>query len=167
MAEFPQSGQRKDPYKNYKFRIKIDQQYVAGLSKCTGLKKTTEVIEWRESGDPSVVRKLMGRTSFQPVTLEGGVTHDTTFQDWANQVNNNDGSDASMDLSKYRKDIILELYREDDKKVLEYTIKRAWISEYQALPDLDAGAHAVAITSIKIENEGWIQTGNTDPGNSL
>jgi phage tail-like protein len=167
MAEFPSSAQRKDPYKNYKFRIKVDGNYVAGTSKCTGLKKTTEVIEWRESGDPSVVRKLMGRTAFQPVTLEAGVTHDTAFQDWANQVNNNDGADASMDLSKYRKDITLELYREDDKKVLEYTIKRAWVSEYQALPDLDAGAHAVAITSIKIENEGWIQVFNADPGNSL
>jgi phage tail-like protein len=155
MAEFPTNTHRKDPYKNFKFRVKWDGAYVAGLAKCGGLKKTTDVIEWRESGDPSVVRKLHGRTTFQPISMEAGVTHDTAFSDWANLVNNNDGTDASSSLKNYRKDITIELLNEMGTVVLAYTVKRAWVSEFQALPDLDASAHAVAITSIKIENEGW------------
>jgi phage tail-like protein len=108
----------------------------------------------REAGDPSTVRKLPGRTSFAAITLEAGVTHDTTFEDWANLVNNFQG-DAAMSLAKYRKDLIIEVLNLQATTVLAYKVHRAWVSEYQALPDLDAGAHAVAITMIKIEHEGF------------
>jgi phage tail-like protein len=155
MAEFTVNPSRRDPYKNFKFRVKWEGQYVAGFSKVSGLKKTTEVIEWRNGAEASVVRKLMGRTSYQQITLEAGVTHDVTFQTWANQVNNNDGSDASMDLSKYRKNIIIELLNEQGTKVIAYNIYSCWVMEYQALPDLDTSAHAVAITSLKIDCDRW------------
>jgi len=163
MAEFSVNSHRLDPYKNFKFRVKWDGKYVAGLQKCGGLKKTTEVIEWRESSNPNIVRKLHGRTSYQPITLEAGVTHDTAFEDWANQVNSFQG-DAAASLVKYRKDVIIELLNEQGATVIAYKVHRAWVSEYQAMPDLDSNAHAVAISSIKIEHEGFERdTGVAEP----
>lgn len=156
---FSVNANRHDPYKNFKFIVKFDGKTpVAGLSKCTGLKKTTEMIEWREAGNSSTVRKLPGRTSYQPITMEMGVTHSTDFEDWANLVNFYTGSTDSakqMSLKDFRKDIRLELLNEQGTTVIAYKIHRAWISEYQAMPDLDAGAHAVAITSVKMEHEGF------------
>jgi phage tail-like protein len=161
MAEFSVNTHRLDPYKTYKFRVKwsadpgAPPSYVAGLQKCGGLKKTTEVIEWRSAGDPgSTVRKLTGRTNYQPLTFEQGVTHDLTFEKWANLVNNPLG-DAANSPRNYRKDITIELLNEAGQVVIAYNLKRAWVSEMQALPDLDANGKSVAITSIKIEHEGY------------
>ena len=154
MAKFTANPQRVDPYRNFKFRIKIDNVYVAGLSKCSALKKTTEMVEWYESGDPSTPHKLPGKTKYDPLTLSGGVTHDTTFEDWANLVNNFQG-DASMSLKKFRKNVIVDVFNEEDQKVLSYQVFRCWVSEYQALPELDAAGNAVMIETVKLENEGW------------
>ncbi len=46
MVEFPVNPTRFDPYKNFKFRIKWDGAYIAGVSKVSALKRTTEVIEF-------------------------------------------------------------------------------------------------------------------------
>ncbi len=154
MAKFTVNTHRFDPYRNFKFKVKVDNQYVAGLSKCSALKKTTEVTQWREGGDPSISRQLPGKTKYEAITLEAGVTHDTTFEDWANLVNNFQG-DAAMSLKNFRKDITIDVFNEAGQKVLSYNVFRCWVSEYQALPDLDASANAVAIEHIKIENEGW------------
>ncbi|MBK8258028.1 MAG: phage tail protein [Polyangiaceae bacterium] len=154
MALFSVNSHRSDPYKNFKFRVLIDGRPVAGLSKMGALKKTTEAIEWREAGDPSIVRKMPGRTKFEAITMEAGLTHDTTFEDWANLVNNLDGS-AAMSLAKYRKDIAIEVMNLQGTPVLRFKVRRAWISEYQATPEMDANANAVAITMIKIEHEGF------------
>ena len=154
MAKFTVNAQRYDPYRNFKFRIKVDNVYVAGLSKCTALKKTTEMVEWREGGDPSTTHKLPGKTKYEPVTLTAGVSHDTTFEDWANLVNNFQG-DAAMSLKNFRKNITIDVFNEADQKVLSYNLFRCWVSEYEALPDLDASANAVMIQTIKLENEGW------------
>ena len=154
MAKFTVNAQRYDPYRNFKFRIKVDNVYVAGLSKCTALKKSTEMVEWREGGDPSTTHKLPGKTKYEPVTLTAGVSHDTTFEDWAGLVNNFLG-DASMSLKNYRKNITIDVFNEADQKVLSYNLYRCWVSEFEALPDLDASANAVMIQTIKLENEGW------------
>lgn len=154
MAKFTVNTHRFDPYRNFKFKVKWDGKYVAGLSKCTALKRTTEMTEWREGGDPSSTRKLPGKTKYEPITLEAGVTHDTAFEEWANKVNNFQG-DAAMSLKNFRKDITIDVFNEAGQKVLSYNVFRSWVSEYQALPDLDASANAVAIQNIKIENEGW------------
>ena len=154
MAKFTVNTHRFDPYRNFKFKVKVDNQYVAGLSKCTGLKRTTEVTPWREGGDPSTTRQLPGKTKYEAITLEAGVTHDTTFEDWANLVHNFQG-DAASSLKNFRKNISIDVYNEAGQKVFTYNVFRCWISEYQALPDLDAGANAVAIQTIKLENEGW------------
>ncbi|AGK51709.1 MULTISPECIES: phage tail protein [Burkholderia] len=156
MAQFSVNPQRFDPYKNFKFRIKWDGRYVAGISKVSALKRTTEVVEHREGGDPSTSRKSPGRTKYDAVTLERGVTHDTEFEKWANKVwHFGSGLGAEVSLKTFRKDLILEVYNEAGQLALAYRIFRCWVSEFQALPDLDANANAVAIQHIKLENEGW------------
>ncbi len=156
MAEFTVNATRFDPYKNFKFRVRWDGRYVAGVSKVGALKRTTEVIKHRHGGDPSSSRKSPGRSEFEAVTLERGVTHDQEFETWANKVwNYGSGLGSETSLSDFRKDIILEAYNEAGQLVIAYKLYRCWVSEFQALPDLDANANAVAIQSIKLENEGW------------
>jgi phage tail-like protein len=154
MPQFSTNTHRQDPYKNFKFRVKWDNRYVAGLSKLTAIKQTTEPIEWREAGGPSIVRKLPGRTKFEPVTLEAGLTHDKQFLEWANQVNNA-GGDAVMSLRNYRKEVTVEVLNLQGTKVMAFTLHRAWVSEFQALPEMDANANAVAIQMLKLEYEGF------------
>jgi phage tail-like protein len=156
MATFAVNTHRFDPYKNFKFRVKWDGKYVAGICKVSALKRTTEVVEHREGGDPSTSRKSPGRQKYEPVTLERGVTHDVEFEEWARKVwNLGSGLGAEVSLKDFRKDIILEMYNEAGQLVIAYNIHRCWVSEYQALPELDSNANAVAIQSIKLENEGW------------
>src|SRR5260370_4238038 len=165
MAQFTVNTQRFDPYKNFKFRVKWDGRYVAGVSKVSGLKRTTEVVKHREGGDPSITRKSPGRSDFDAITLERGVTHDVDFESWANKVwNLGAGLGAEVSLRDFRKDVILELYNEAGQLAIAYKIYRCWVSEYQSLPDLDANANAVAIQHIKLENEGWERdTSVTEP----
>lgn len=156
MAQFSVNPQRFDPYKNFKFRIKWDGRYVAGVSKCSALKRSTEVIEHREGGDPSTSRKSPGRTKYEAITLERGVTHDLEFERWTNKLwNYGAGLGAEVSLRDFRKDLIIEVYNEAGQLVLAYKVYRCWPSECQAFPDLDANANAVAIQTLKLENEGW------------
>ena len=156
MAEFSVNVHRFDPYKNFKFRVKWDGRYVAGISKVSALKRTTEVVEHREGGDPSSSRKFPGRTRYEPITLERGITHDPEFENWANKVwHVGHGLGSEVSLKDFRKDIIIEIYNEAGQLAIAYKVYRCWVSEYQALPDLDANANAVAIQHIKLENEGW------------
>jgi phage tail-like protein len=156
VPQFAVNPQRFDPYKNFKFRIKWDGRYVAGVSKVSPLRRRTEVVVHREGGDPSTSRKSPGRTQFDPITLERGVTHDEEFERWANKVwNLGAGLGTEVSLKDFRKDIVIELYNEAGQLALAYKVYRCWVSEYQALPDLDANANAVAIQLITLENEGW------------
>jgi phage tail-like protein len=156
MAQFTVNPRRFDPYKNFKFRVKWDGRYVAGVSKIGALKRSTEVVEHREGGDASTSRKSPGRTKYEPITLERGVTHDKEFEKWANKVwNYGSGLGSEVSLKDFRKDLIIEVYNEAGQLALAYKVYRCWVSEFQALPDLDANANAVAIQTLKLENEGW------------
>lgn len=156
MAQFSVNAQRFDPYKNFKFRVKWDGRYVAGVSKVSALKRTTEVVKHRDGGDPNSSRKSPGRTEYEAITLERGVTHDTEFEKWANKVwNYGNGLGAEVSLKDFRKDITLELYNEAGQLAIAYKVYRCWVSEYQAAADLDANANAVLIQHLKLENEGW------------
>jgi phage tail-like protein len=156
MAQFKVNQPRVDPYKNFKFRVKWNGKYVAGVSKVSTLKRTTEVVKHRHGGDPSSSKKSPGRTEYDPISLDRGVTHDIEFEQWANKVwNFGNGLGAEVSLKDFRKDIVLEVYNEAGQLAIAYKIYRCWVSEYQALPDLDANANAVAIQHIKLENEGW------------
>src|SRR5437867_3135417 len=165
MAQFTVNATRFDPYKNFKFRVKWDGHYVAGVSKVGGLKRTTEVVKHREGGDPSSSRKSPGRTEYDAITLERGVTHDADFAAWARKVwNFKAGLGSEVSLKDFRKDIAIEVYNEAGQLALRYNVFRCWVSEYQALPDLDANANAVALQHIKLENEGFeLDAGVTEP----
>ncbi len=156
MAEFSVNTQRFDPYKNFKFRVRWDGRFVAGISKVGALKRTTEVVEHRVGGDPSTSRKSPGRSKFEAITLERGVTHDPEFETWANKVwSFGAGLGAETSLRDFRKDIIIEMYNEAGQLAIAYKVFRCWVSEYQAMPELDANANAVSIQTLKLENEGW------------
>ena len=163
--QFSVNVQRLDPYKNFKFRVKWDGRYVAGVSKVGALKRTIDVVEHRSGGDPSTVIKAPGQTKFEAITLERGVTHDPEFEKWANKVwsfGSNLGAEVS--LKDFRKDIIIEMYNEAGQLALSYKVYRCWVSEYQALPELDASGNAVAIETLTLQNEGWERdTSVTEP----
>jgi phage tail-like protein len=156
VVQFSVNAQRFDPYKNFKFRVKWDGRYVAGVSRVGALRRSTEVISYRDGGDPSSERKSPGQTTYDPITLERGVTHDLEFEQWANKAwTLGAGLGAESSLKDFRKDVIIEVYNEAGQVVLAYRVYRCWVSEYTALPDLDAGAGAIAIQSIRLEHEGW------------
>jgi phage tail-like protein len=156
VAQFTVNATRFDPYKTFKFRVKWDGRYVAGISKVSALRRTTEVVEHREGGDPSSVRKSPGQTSYEPITLERGVTHDKEFEQFTNKVwNFAGGPGTESSLADFRKDITIEVYNEAAQLVLAYNVFRCWVSEAQLLPDLDASTSAVAIQTIQLQHEGW------------
>lgn len=154
MAKF--KGERVDPYKNFKFIVRWEGKDVAGMSKVSGLTRSTQVISYREGGDPSSTLKMPGQIEYSPITMERGVTHDPAFEEWANKVwtyGNDRG--AEMSLKDFRRDIIIDLLDEAGQTAISYKIYRCWVSDYTALPDLDASENGVAIQSITLQNEGW------------
>jgi len=153
-AQFVVNAYRFDPYKNFKFRVRWDGKVVAGVSKISALKQTTEPVKHREGGDPSSSRVTPSVWNFEPITLERGVTHDPEFEKWAQKVWDIQG-DASISLKDFRKDIIIELLNEQGVVAKAYKVYRCWVSDYQALPELDSNAHAVAIEHMVLQNEGW------------
>jgi phage tail-like protein len=156
MAQFTTNPQRFDPYKNFKFRIKWGADYVAGVSKISSLKRTTEVVKHREGGDPSSSRKSPGRTEYEAITIERGVTHDVAFEQWANKVwNYGSGLGKEVSLADFRKDLVIEVYNEAGQAAVRYKVFRCWVSEFQSMSDLDANGNAVLIQHLKLETEGW------------
>jgi len=147
---------RFDPYKNYGFLVFLGESVtpVAGVSKVTGIKRTSDVIEYKEGGN-AIVLKGIGRTKYEPITLERGVTHDPEFEEWANASQVLDKGSPKSRLGDLRKTVRIVLRNEAGQPVQQYIIYRCWVSEYQALPDLDAGGNAIALQHIKLENEGW------------
>jgi phage tail-like protein len=158
--EFPVNTHRYDPYKNFKFRVKWDGKTVAGVSKVGALKRTTEVVTHREGNDASTPRHSPGQTKYDPIMLERGVTHDKAFEQWANKVWNYgswkaDGTGEEVSLKDFRKDIYIELMNETGQVAIAYKVFRCWVSEFQAMPELDGNANAIAIQHIQLQNEGW------------
>ena len=165
MAEFPTNPARFDPYKNYNFRVKWDGQYIAGITKVSGLVRTTGVVENREGGDTSRARKSTGLTSFCPITLERGLTDDPAFENWANLVFQFGASvGTEMVLDQFRKDISIELCNEAGQLVRAYKVYHCWPREYQTMSALDANETAVVIERLTLENEGWERDTSVVPG---
>jgi phage tail-like protein len=154
MAQFTVNTHRFDPYKNMKFRLRWDGKVVAGISKVSALKHSIEPVMHREGGDNRMQRASPSIVKWEPITLERGVTHDIEFEAWARLIYSTDG-DAAISLKNFRKDIIIELLNEQGNVAKAYKVYRCWVSEYQALPELDANAHAVAIEHMVLQNEGW------------
>ena len=141
-----------DPYENFRFKVNWDGRYVAGVSKVGGLRRTTDVVEYREGGNFGATVKFAGRTKYEAITLERGVTQDRAFEEWANSVVK---FGTGVGLPNFRKDIRIDVFDETGRTVLSYHVFRCWVSEYQAISDLDANADGVLIEMIKLENEGW------------
>jgi phage tail-like protein len=157
-------GTRVDPYKNFKFRVKFEgsSTYVAGVSKISPLKRSTEVVRHRAGGDNSLTGKSPGRTDYDAITMERGVTHDIDFEQWANKVwdyRNAQAANADQEVSlaDFRKNLTIDLFNEAGQKVISYQVFGCWVSEYVAWADLDANANAVLIQHIKVENYGWVR----------
>jgi phage tail-like protein len=160
MAQFSINTTRIDLYKNFKFQLAWeDGTVVAGVSKVSALKRTTEVVSHREGGDVSAPRHSPGKSSFEPITVERGVTHDPAFEEWANLVYSTSG-DAAVSLAGYKRNLLLNVFNLQGQVVKSYRIFRAWVSEYTALPELDANGNAVMFETIVLQNEGW----ERDPG---
>lgn len=161
MAEFPKNPQRLTPYPNFRFKVKWDNKYVAGVSKVSALSRRTEVASHRSGGDPSVSHSSPGQTSYEPITLERGVSYDPTFQQWANKVfdvtnsQSKDGQNTS--LLDFRKSLTIEVYNEAGQKVLAYNVFNAWVSEYREVSDLDSGANAFVMETLTLQNSGWVR----------
>jgi phage tail-like protein len=165
--QFPANAHRYDPYRTFMFQVIIDGAPVAGLKTMSALKKTTEAVKWRSAGDPAHERVMPGGTSFEAVTLEQGLTHDPVFENWANLVNNIQGN-AAMSLVNYRKDVVINVLNLQGEVAMSYTLTRAWVSEFQALPEFDAGSmNAVGIQTLILQHEGWERdTSVTEPAES-
>lgn len=161
---FVKNAKRVDPYKNFKFRLLWDDKPVMGISKVGALKRTTEVVKHRDGGDNSTDHKSPGRTSYDAITVERGITHDPEFEAWANKVHPYSG-DTAMDLAAYKKNLTLEMMNEKGHAVYRYFLYDCWVSEYTAIPELNANANAVAIESLKIELEGWDRDKDTKEPN--
>jgi phage tail-like protein len=149
---------RYDPYKTYRFLVYFGTSTspVAAVSKVTGIKRSSDVIEYKEGGNP-IILKGLGRTKYEPITLERGLTQDKDFVNWANMSQVLDHGSPNTSLANLRQNIRIDLLNEEGQPVWRFFVYRCWVSEYQALPDLDAGANAIAIEHIKLENEGWEQ----------
>lgn len=156
MAMFSVNTYRIDPYKNFKFRVNWDGRDVAGVSKVSGLKRTTELVEHRDGGDLSGKRKSPGLSTYEPIMLERGLSHDTDFEEWANLVHNYQG-DGAVSLRNFRKDIVISVYNLSGQKVLSWRVFRCWVSEYQPLPEMDANANGIAIQTLGITHEGFLR----------
>jgi phage tail-like protein len=153
---FSVNTSRYDPYKAYRFLVYfgLSTTPVAGVSKVGGLKRSSDAIDYKEGGN-AIILKGLGRTKYDPITLERGVTHDTDFQDWADAAQVLDKGAPNTSLKNLRREIQIVLLNEAGQAVHRYIVHRCWVSEFQALPDLDAGGNALALEHIKLENEGW------------
>lgn len=155
---FPNNPHRYDPYRTFKFQVLIGKTVVAGLSKMGALKRTTEAVKWRAAGDPSQQRVIPGGSSFEAVTLEQGLSHDPVFEEWANAVNNVAEGDGGVSLKNYRREVIINVLNLAGQAAMSFKLKRAWVSEFQALPEFDANnMNTIGIQSITIQHEGFVR----------
>jgi phage tail-like protein len=157
---FPANAHRFDPYKNFKFRLKDGERTVLGVSKVGTLKQTTQVVTYRSGGDNTWERKSPGRTTYDAIMLERGITQDRDFERWAKQVSSWDG-DPTKDLVGYKRELTLEVMNEKGQVAMRCFLHECWVSEYTAMPELDASGNAIAVESVKLELEGWSRDEST------
>ncbi|HLN88633.1 MAG TPA: phage tail protein [Candidatus Binatia bacterium] len=164
---FEKKKNREDPYGNFKFRVKDSNgKTILGVSKIGALRRTTEVVKFREGGRSLADTKSPGRTSCDAMILERGITYDPNFENWANMVHSY-GEKASMDLRNYKRDLALEVMNEKGQVMKRYFLYRCWVSEYSALPQLDTNQNAILVERIKLELKGWEREADThDPNDN-
>jgi len=154
MGEFVVNPHRLDPYKAFKFQVILDNRIVPGVSRVSALRRYTEPVVFRSGSFPNHFLSAPGPSKFDSIMLERGVTHDTTFEDWA-ELAYAPAGDAAMSLRHFRKDMRINLLNQQGAVVLSYMIYRCWVAEYQPLPELNANGNDVAIETIVLEHEGF------------
>jgi len=127
---------RDSAYRQYRYRLRYKGHEIAGFRGMGLLHPLTP-----------------GRAKSETVTLKRGVTQDSQFQQWANSVTK---SATGAPPAAFRKNVSLEVYNEAGQVVQRFTFTKSWVSQYSALPVLNANGNAVAIEHIKIEVEGWV-----------
>ena len=153
----PPRASKFDPYRKFKFRIKIDGKVVAALTKCSALTVSVASTEFRSGEMDAFKQKLPGQVTFEPITLEQGVTDDKTFELWATAMANymgNKGADSEKTPDDFRKDLDIEIYNLNNERVKAYRVYNCWVSKYTAVPDLDAASSDVMIQTLELQNEG-------------
>jgi len=153
MTSFAVNPHRLDPYKNFKFRVILDGKVVPGVSKVGPLKRRTTTILVRDGNFANHSITAPGLTEFEPIVMERGITHDKTFETWAALAYG--GSSGAMSLKTFRKNVRIDLLNEQGTVVRSYMVYRAWVSEYTALPVMDASGNDVAIETLVLTYEGF------------
>jgi phage tail-like protein len=141
----PKLGDTPDPYKSFRYRVSLDGRYVAGF---TVMKPLPPSAEPHRPNSPSTPQAPQ-RTKWDSVTLSRGVTHDDAFEQWAASTRGGQPGPA--------KDLIIDVFNEMGHKVTAYILTGCVVTQYQAAPDLDAGANAVSVTALELKFGGWKQ----------
>ena len=151
---FTVNAHRFDPYKNFKFHVYLDGRLVMGVSRSARSSAPPRWSATAPGGDNSIDFKSPGRTKYEAVTLERGLTHDREFEKWAANVHSYAG-DAATDLRNYKKALTVEMLNLRNQPAIRYFLFNCWPSSYTAMPDLSSMENAVAIESLVLEVEAW------------
>ncbi|MFI4976757.1 MAG: phage tail protein [Caulobacterales bacterium] len=141
-------GGQPDALRNGRFRVSWDGRVIPGVTEVSPLGRTTEVVTHEEGGWSPTVQTSPGRTTFEPVTLERGLSRDTAFADWAAQT-------LQAAPANPRKNVRLEVLGDSGQPILAYNLYRCWVSEYQPLPELDQAASGPLTERITLECDEW------------
>lgn len=139
-------GQRKDPYRNFRYLIEIDGIAQAGFSEATIPDTSQDPIEYREGGETMTVRKLPGLVKYGNISLKWGMTDSVELYNWRKLVEQGKMQDA-------RRNIAIVLLDEEGSPAARWEFTDAWPNKYDA-PDLNAKGTDVAIETLEIVHEG-------------
>lgn len=142
MAE---TGQRSDAFRNFNFLIEIDGIAQASFIECSGLGSSTEVVETREGGDNTTVRKLPGKTTYSDITLKWGLSNSRELWQWREQViqgalQRKNGSVVVFDLA-------------NRTEVARWNFVSAWPSKWEG-PAFNAKGNDIAVDTLVLSHEG-------------
>lgn len=151
---------KRDPYRNFNFRILLGGVEVAACRKVSGLTASVEVVKFRAGNNLSTVDELSpGRVMYEAITLEAGITNDAAFKDWANTLIHHEGKPTPrLAEPGFRRDIQILIYDVDNdhaRPVKKFSVFKAWVSKFTALSELAADANEVLIETIEIQHEGF------------
>jgi phage tail-like protein len=139
-----QTGQRVDPYGNFNFLVEIDGITRAAFHEVSGFDSTIDVIEHREGGDNTTVRKLPGMTKHSNIVLKWGLADDRDLYDWHR--------DAVNGKVQRRNGSIVLLDRQGQERML-WNFVNAWPSKWDG-PDFNAEGNDIAIETLELAHEG-------------
>lgn len=150
-----------DPYRTFKFRVRVDGAVIAGVTKVSALGRSVAPNEVKEAGDAFGPRHMPGAVSFDEVTLEQGWSADRAFEQWANQVLKLHADPAGA--KDFKRTVFIEMFdlkgnvgsQTGSTPLQRYKLHRAWVSKYVAMPELNADNGGVGICSVSLRHEGW------------